>query len=65
MPPKIKTFVVGTYRTHPFDYKPPPPAVFPKNPMYEDVKSKVGTYINTVTHTNAVKPKESSKDSSE
>jgi hypothetical protein len=62
MPPKIKTFVVGTYRTTPFGYKPPPPAVFPKNPKYEDVKSKVGTYINTAA---PLKPKESSSNSSE
>lgn len=40
-----KTFVVGTYRTTPFHYKPPPPAVFPKNPLYENVQSKVAAYI--------------------
>lgn len=57
-----KTFVVGTYRTNPFDCKPPPPAIFPKNPKYADVKSKVMGYINTVV---PLKPKESSNDTSE
>lgn len=57
-----KTFVVGTYRTTPMHYKPPPPAVFPKNPKYADVQSKVSMYINAVPQ---VKPKESSKDTSE
>jgi hypothetical protein len=61
-----KTFVVGTYRTTPIHYKPPPPAIFPKNPMYEGVKSKVASYINTVAPVSqSPKPKESSNDTSE
>ena len=58
-----KTFVVGTYRTIPFGYKPPPPAVFPKNPLYENVQSKVSAYINSIA--SPLKPKESSNTSSE
>ena len=58
-----KTFVVGTYRTTPFGYKPLSPAVFPKNPLYANVQSKVSTYINSVV--SPLKPKESSNTSSE
>lgn len=62
---QIKTFVVGTYRTIPFGYKPPPPAVFPKNPQYENIQSKVAIYINTLATQPQPKPKESSNVSSE
>jgi hypothetical protein len=62
-----KPFVVGTYRTTPFDYKPPPPPPsFPKNPQYESVQSKLNTYINaTATSLAQSKPKESSNDTTE
>ena len=50
-----KPFKVGTFRTFPFENKPLPPAVFPKNPLYNNVQSKVMDYIQSTLSSNKVK----------